>query len=173
MRRVPQTIEAETLEQIRMNIAFEQMIVAVLAGAFVGGGLTLLLKLADVLIAVELSFNGLIGVFLDTLFVSFMIFLIGFFASVAVGAPLFTALEKRKRRNMWPYLAASMGVAIAAFIFIAGGLPAPKDATLARLSAIFIPAIVVAVVFARLMQPHWRAAAQRDARAEENLYRLH
>jgi uncharacterized membrane protein HdeD (DUF308 family) len=121
-----------------------------------------------------MSFGGLVTVFLETLMASFLIFLVGFFASVAVGAPLFIALEKRKRRNMWPYLAAAIGVAIASFLFANGGLPGPGAGDLVTVVSIFVPAIVIALTFARLMKPHWRAAERADARsAGPIMVRLH
>lgn len=166
--------DEQVADQIRVNVAFEQMIVAVLAGAFVGGGLTLIMKLGVFLFSAGVSFSGLVGVFLETLLVGFLIFLIGFFSSVAIGAPLFMALEKRKRRNMWPYLAASLAVAILTFIAASGGLPTRNDFSLIAITAIFVPAIVIALIFARLMRPHWRAAERAEAEEEtRTAFRLH
>ncbi len=169
------------IEQIRVNVAFEQMIVSVLAGAFVGGGLTLLLKLGGLFFAGGFAFTGLITAILETMLVSFLIFLIGFFASVAIGAPLFIALEKRKRRNMWPYLVAALAVAVVSFMAASGGLPTGRDLTIGVLAATFIPALIIAFTFGRLMRPHWDAAARAEAddalspgaSSPTNIVRLH
>lgn len=167
----------QTIDQIRVNIAFEKLVFSVLTGAAIGGGLTLLLDLAGMVLG-GLSFGALLAALLNTLLASFLIFLIGFFASVAVGAPLFVWLEKNKRRNVWPYLAAACAVAIASFVVSAGGLPQASDFTLKTLVQIFIPAIFIAVMFARLMVPVWRAAEKAEAEAAErdrpsNIIRLH
>ena len=169
---LPADPEQQTLDQIRVNIAFEQMVVAVLAGAASGGAMTLVVKLARVFFS-DFSFAALLAVFLDTLLVSFLIFLVGFFASVAVGAPLFMFLEKRKRRTLWPYLAAALAAAITVLFFAAGGFPSAVG--IEAVTAIFAPAIVIALIFARLMKPHWRAAEQAEAEAAAGpiFFRLH
>lgn len=150
------------------------MVVSVLAGAFAGAGLTLVIKFGVFLFSAGATFSGFVSVFLETLMVGFLIFLVGFFSSVAIGAPLFIALEKRKRRNMWPYLAAALAVAVASFIIASGGLPAGGDFRLTPIAATFFPAIVIALTFARLMKPHWRAAARAEAEAENPfIFRLH
>ncbi len=169
-----QTADAEILDQIRVNVAFEQMIVAVLAGALVGAALTFILKLGAFVFGGAFSLASLVTVALETMLAGFLIFLVGFFASVAIGAPLFMALEKRKRRNAWPYLAASLAVALATFVFISGDLAALARPSLGGLVSTFVPAIVIAIVFARLMQPHWRAAEKAEAEAEGPItFRLH
>jgi hypothetical protein len=170
---LPADPEQQTLDQIRVNIAFEQMVVAVLAGAASGGAMTLVVKLARAVFS-DFSFAALLAVFLDTLLVSFLIFLVGFFASVAVGAPLFMFLEKRKRRTLWPYLAAALAVAIMALMFAAGDFVS-SALRLETMTAIFAPAIVIALIFARLMKPHWRAAekAEAEAAAGPIFFRLH
>jgi len=156
-----EVVEDEVIDQIRVNIAFEQMIVAVLAGAAVGGALTLVSKVAAVFM-LDFSFAALLTAALETLLVTFLIFLIGFAASVAVGAPLFIFLEKRKRRNTWPYLAASIAIALAVFVAVAGGLPGVGRLTFGALASTLAPAIVIALIFGRLMQPHWRAAERAE-----------
>jgi hypothetical protein len=46
---------------------------------------------------------------------------------------------------------------------------------LETMTAIFAPAIVIALIFARLMKPHWRAAEQAEAEAAAGpiFFRLH
>lgn len=157
--------ETQLIEQIRVNVAFEQMIFSVLVGAVLGGALTLLLNLGASLLG-GVSFSGVIAALLETLLVSFLIFLVGFFSSIAVGAPLFMAMEKNKRRNIWPYLAAAMAIAVVAFAFSAGGLPVAGDLTPRVVVAIFVPALVIALMFSRGMRPHWRAAQKAEEQAE-------
>jgi uncharacterized membrane-anchored protein len=167
--------EAEELaSQIRNNVAFENMVVSVLAGAFSGGAMLLALNLARMVLS-DLSFTALVSTLLETVFVAIAIFLVGFFTSVAIGAPLFAALEKRKRRNVWPYLVASLAVALVAFAFSAGGLPTSADMKLDTLLVIVAPAIIIALTFARLMGPHWRAAekAEEAAAAGPVYFKLH
>ena len=153
----------QPVDQIRVNIAFEQMVVSVLTGAFVGGALTFLLNVAGVFLD-GFSFAALLTAILQTLLVAFVIFLVGFFSSVVIGAPLFVALEKRKRRNVWPYLAAAIAVAIISFAAAVRGLPEARDFTLAT--------------WAGGMRPHWQAAELAEAEAQASasgpyLYRVH
>ncbi|WDI31807.1 hypothetical protein PUV54_01225 [Hyphococcus flavus] len=161
----PVSSEQQLAEQIRVNVAFEQMIVAVLAGAFAGGGLVFIIQFGAFVLSGGMTLSGFVNVFLETLLAGFLIFLVGFFSSVAIGAPLFMALEKRKRRNLWPYLAAAMGVALATIVFRAGGLPAQGDLTLMTLAVVIVPALIIALTFARLMKPHWRAAEKAEQAA--------
>lgn len=166
-------VEAEQFaEQVRINVAFEQMVVAVLTGAFVGGALAFILKLPELFSG--FSFTLLVSVLLEGLFVSILIFLIGFGASVAFGAPLFAALENRKQRNVWPYLAAALGVAIAVFVILAVAFPSVGGLSVKTVAVIFVPAISIAGVFARGMRGHWRAAEKAEAEAENSpiLFRL-
>jgi len=167
--------EAEELaSQIRINIAFEQMVVSVLTGALSGGAMILALNLARMVLN-DLSFTALVSTLLETVFVAISIFLVGFFTSVAIGAPLFAALEKRKRRTLWPYLTTAIVVAIVMYLFSVGGLPSAGDLRLEALLVIFAPAIIIALTFARLMKPHWLAAqkAEEAAAAGPVYFRLH
>ncbi|GJL91039.1 hypothetical protein [Hyphococcus sp.] len=162
-----------TIEQIRSNIAFENMVVSVLAGAFSGGVMIFALKLVQMLLG-EISFSAVVSILLETIFVAIAIFLMGFFTSVAVGAPLYNILENSKRRTVWPYLVAALSVAIIVFAFSVGGLPSIADVKIETALAIFAPAIIIALTFARLMKPHWLAAKKaEDAAAGPVYFRLH
>ncbi|WP_428408528.1 hypothetical protein [Hyphococcus sp.] len=164
--------QAEILDQIRINVAFEEMVVAVLAGALAGGALTLLFAAAELLNGFSLTL--LVSALLEGLFVSILIFLVGFGASVAFGAPLFAALEKRKRRNLWPYLGAAMGVAVAVLVLFTIGFPSVSAASVRTLAVIFLPPLIVSLVFVRRMTPHWRAAEKAESEAEGPiLFRIH
>ena len=149
------------------------MVVAVLTGAFFGGAMLLALNVFRMVFG-GLTFELMLSVLLETIFAAILIFVVGFFSSVAIGAPLFSALEKRKRRNLWPYLLASLAVAIVVFAFNAGGLPTVGDFEVETLLVIFAPAIIIALTFARLMRPHWRAAEKAEAEADGPVYfKLH
>ncbi len=173
MRNSPASQEqSDIAAEVRINVAFEQMVLSVLTGAFVGGGATLLFGLITSLVTGAFSISVLLSVLLNTLLVSFLIFLVGFFASLVIGAPLFSALERAKRRTLWPYLGAALGVALIVLSFMQGGLPLAEDFSVGLVLAVILPAIVIAVTFARFMQPHWRAADRAEA-AEGNILRLH
>ncbi len=164
----------ETLDQVRVNIAFENMVVAVIAGAAAGAAMTFLVRLVVGVVS-DFSFSALLSVFLETLMTGFLIFLIGFISSVAVGAPLFRLLEKRKQRSLWPYLFAALAVAVVAFLAASRGLPGPENFRIEALTAIFAPAAIIAVIFSRQMRPHWRAAERAEAEtaaAGSNIIRL-
>lgn len=157
---------SEVLKQIRINVAFEQMILAVLTGAVIGGGLIFVLGFAGAIVGGGLSPSQLLAVTLKAITISFLIFLTGFFSSAAVMTPLFWAMEKAKRRNVWPYLAASLVVAILAFLLATGETPFTAKNTPEALSATIVPAIVIALIFGRRMEPYWRASAQAEAAAK-------
>ena len=163
---------AKLADEVRMNVAFEQMVMSVLTGAVVGGGLSLVIGLAAAIFTSTISFATLLSVLLNMMLTSFLIFLVGFFASVIVGAPLFVALENAKRRSLWPYLGASMATALIVFSFLQGGLPVIADLELGSIISIFLPAAIIAVVFVRRMQSYWRAAKQAEQNAA-TVYRLH
>ena len=155
----------EVLDQVRVNVAFENMVYSVLAGAGAGGAMTFVVKLAGVLFP-DFSFAALLTAVLETLLTTFLIFLTGFISCVALGAPLFRLLEKRKQRTVWPYLTAAFAISVVVLIVSARGLPGPADLRIETLTAIFAPAIVIALIFSRQMRPHWRAAERAEREAE-------
>ena len=155
--------QSETAEQVRTNIAFEHMVFAVLTGAFVGGSATLVFGLGSALFRNAFSFSVLVSELLNTLLVSFLIFLVGFFASLVVGAPLFSALERTKRRSVFPYLGAALAVSIIVIAMMNGGFPLADDFSFGLVFAVILPAIVIAMTFVRSMQSHWRMADKEDA----------
>lgn len=163
--------QAKLAEHVRMNVAFEQMVMSVLTGAVVGGGLSFVIGLAGAVLSATLSFSTLLSVLLNMVLTSFLIFLVGFFASVIVGAPLFVALENAKRRSLWPYLGASLAVAGIVFSILQGGLPVAADLNVDSFIALFLPACVIAIVFSRRMQPYWRAAKRAET-VDTNIVRL-
>lgn len=177
--RAPVELAPVSLEEIRVNIAFEKMVASVLAGAAFGGVATFICRLITMAPG-GFAPGEMLGAVMELLLVSFMIFLTGFFASVAIGGPLFKSLEKRKVRNVWPYLAASLVVAIVAFALSNEGFITRGGMTLFAVTATFAPAVFVAVMFSKLMTPHWRAAEKAEREAENdqtrtgaNIVRLH
>lgn len=164
----------DTLDQIRVNVAFENMVVAVLAGAGAGGAMTFVLKLWRAVFP-DFSFAALLTAFLETLLTAFLIFLIGFISSVALGAPLFRLLENRKQRAPWPYLVAALAISVVVLLAASRGIPGPEDLRIETVTAIFAPAIIIALIFARLMTPHWRATERAEAETDatgSNIIRL-
>lgn len=155
----------EVLDQVRVNVAFENMVFSVLAGAAVGGGLTLLVKLTALFFG-GFSFSELLAAVLSAMLAAFLIFLVGFFASVAIGAPLFLMLERRKQRAPWPYFIIALAISVVVLVTASRGLPGPEHLQVETLTAIFIPAIVIALIFSRQMRPHWRAAERAEREAE-------
>ena len=155
----------ETLDQVRVNIAFENMVVAVLAGAGAGGLLTFLLKIATTVLP-DFAFGVLLTAFLETLSTAFLIFLVGFMSCVLLGAPLFRLLEKRKQRVLWPYLAAALVVALVVVLAMSRGALGRLDIGLGTVTAVIAPAIVTALTFSHQMRPHWRAAERAEREAQ-------
>lgn len=148
----------DVLEQIRTNWAFEHLIVAVLTGAGVGGTLTFLWTLAAAFSGA--SIGAVLASALTTgLLTAFLVFLIGFLSGVLVIAPLFRAMERMKRRSVWPYVAAFLVIAAAA-LALASGFRGPVGPNVA--APVIISSIVIAVLFARRMRPLWRAAERAE-----------
>lgn len=165
--------DTEVIDHIRLNIAFEQSVLSVLTGAAIGGAAIFVVTLVGVILGGGLSIPIFVAIILRAVFVSFLIFLTGFIASAVVVAPMFMALEKRKQRNVWPYLMAAIVLAILVLLLTNNGLGGIADANPEVLVTIIAPAIIIALIFGRRMRPHWRAAEQRETEALTNVVRLH
>ncbi len=165
-RNAPSTADARDalVEQIRANVAFEHIVVSVLAGAGICGLLFMALQLGVLIIAGSISFSTLLSTLFATVIFAFLFFLIGFAAGAAIVTPLFRMLEKSRRRSGWPYGAAAIGVAAISMI-AATALPAAQAPGVAAITAVFIATIFTSVIFARRMAPHWAAA---EAEEREN-----
>ncbi len=164
-RNTPSTEANEALaEQIRANVAFEHIVVAVLAGAGACASmifvLQLVLSLADSVGILAAAFSAI----LSALVYGLLFFLIGFAAGAVIVTPLFRLLENAKRRSGWPYGAAALGVAGAALI-VAGALPGVEAPGFASIVAVIAASIVTSLIFARSMKPLWVAAAAEEAQA--------
>ncbi|MEZ5891787.1 MAG: hypothetical protein R3C58_01365 [Parvularculaceae bacterium] len=160
------------VDTVRINIAFEQMVAASVTAAVAAGVISFVLGMAVSLMS-GFSFGALVIVFVNAMLAAFVTFLCGFAGSVVIGAPLFIFLEKKKRREMWPWLAAALATALV-FYLLAPGSSVGGMAGLARVAAIFAPPVIFAVVFVRGMTPFWRAAERAEAAAATtNIVRLH
>lgn len=160
----PERVYAE----VRLNVAFENMVAAVLIGAavsgavlFVGNNLMLLAKGAW-------SFGALVSAAMGAFYFLFLAFLIGFLAAVVVATPLFVALERAKLRKTWPYVLAAIAVQYVALGVMTGGIPTfERPASL----VFFAPGVLTAVLFGRRMRGAWRAAER--AESQPVIYRVH
>ncbi len=174
-RNAPSTAEANEalIEQIRANVAFEHIVVSVLAGAGVCSAILLTLRVGALLITGSLSVSTLLSALFASVVFLFLFFLVGFAAGAAIVTPLFRALEKSRRRSGWPYGAAALGVAAASLI-AATAVPAAQGPSLAAVVSVIAASIVTSIIFARRMAPHWAAAeaAEREAAAAPLGFRL-
>ncbi len=161
------------VEQIRANVAFENSVVSVLAGAGLCGVLLLALNVGLLFAAGSISISTLLSALFASVVFTFLFFLIGFAAGAAIVTPLFLMLEKSRRRSGWPYGAAAIGVAAAALI-AATAIPAARGPSLAAVIAVFSATVATSIIFARRMAPHWAAAEAEERKAAAPIgFRLH
>lgn len=157
---------AALVEQIRANVAFEQIVVSVLAGAGICSLVFLALRVATLFIGGSFSMSTLLSAVFAAIVFAFLFFLIGFAAGAAIVTPLFRMLENSRRRSGWPYGAAAIAVAVLSLI-IAGALPAAQAPGVTAIISVIGATIVTSIIFARLMAPHWAAAEAEERRAAE------
>ena len=154
-----QTENDRVIASIRANIVFEKLIVSVLTVSGVAGMAHLFIGL--VWRAAAISVGGAIAALVAAVSFAFLFFLAGFAASLAIGIPLFRALEKAKIRRVTPYVLAA--VAVSLIILIAAG-SAPSFEEPAR-GLYLVPGVAAALLFGRKMRPFWNAADRADATA--------
>lgn len=152
------------VEQIRANVAFEQIVVSVLAGAGVCSLAFLALRIGALIVGGSFSMSTLLSAAFAAIVFAFLFFLIGFAAGAAIVTPLFRMLENSRRRSGWPYGAAAIAVAVMSLI-IAGALPAAQAPGATAIISVIGATIVTSIIFARLMAPHWAAAEAEERRA--------
>lgn len=162
-----QTANQELIDRIRANIAFEQMVAAVVYGAFVCSAVRLIVATLAFLTGGDISLMGIFDVVVDTLLYAFMIFLIGFAGAVAIAVPLFLTLEKRRHRKPWPYLVAAIAVELVFFLVARSAGAMPVEPPFLHLIAWFAPAPIIAVLFGRLMKPLWLEIERNVPSVEE------
>ncbi len=163
---------AQMVEEIRANVAFEQLIGSLVSGAALGGACYFVVGFIVLLVTGGLSAPGVFSLVLSTLTACLSIFLIGFFAGVVVVTPLFKALEKAKRRNVWPYAAAALGVCVASLITLAN-LPRLPNPGLASIVAVLSAGLFTAFDFGRRMDPIWQSVKRAEEQALSKVYPLH
>jgi len=163
--------EQNLFAEIRANIVFEKMIVSVLVVSGFSGlahfAIAFFLRIA----AGAISIGGFGTILFNAFLFAAFFFLSGFAASVAIGIPLFKALEKAKLRKAWPYCIAAFAVSF--IILLAAGSPPSVEAPHRFL--FLLPGLAAALLFARRMRPFWEAAERRDEEAQSqfSITRLH
>ncbi len=156
--------ESEIIEEVRVNIAFEQMIVSVLTGAVICGALYFMLTIAVAVFGGQFYFYFLASEFFQALLYTFVIFLAGFFAAVVLVTPMFIALERMKYRRTWPYLFAAILFELFLYELFFKDFTAGQSLPFYLNLPMVAPGIVIALIFGSRMRATWRAAS----RAEEN-----
>jgi hypothetical protein len=156
-----QTDNDRVIASIRANIVFEKLIVSVLTIACITGVAHFLIGLFWRAASVSLTFGGAGAALVEAVSYAFIFFLAGFAASLAIGIPLFRALEKAKIRKIWPYALAGF---IVSLVIVAAAGVAPTFEAPAR-ALHLLPGIAAALLFGRKMRPFWIAADRADAAA--------
>jgi len=156
------------ISDIRANIVFEKLIVSVLTIAAISGAAHLAISATIGLAKGAMSPGFLASAFVGAAAFAFSFFLAGFASSLAIGIPLFKALERQKLRKVWPYVLAAFAVTVA-ILAAAGAAPSFEAPWRALLCA---PGVAAAILFGRKMRPFW-IAAERAESDERDVLRLH
>lgn len=147
------------LAELRSRAAFEHMLMSVLASAGVSGLAVFGYENVAAIARGGWSFAALLPIALGAVWVVFLVFLIGFGATVAVGAPLYVALERARYRRLWPYLLVALAIQYLALLLLAGPPPLlDKPQTV----VLFLPGTMAAVFFWLRIRPVWRAAEAKE-----------
>ena len=97
------------VNEVRINIVFETFIFSIVLGSGLCAALFFAYGIGEALFGGSLSAYTLVSAFGSAVSAAAICFLIGFFASIALVAPLFKALKAAERREYWPYFAAAVG----------------------------------------------------------------
>lgn len=151
----------QVFSQVRANIAFEHMLVAALTASVACGALKLFAGLVSYALH-GWSLGGLFSAAYGAFAFACMSFLVGFFAAVVAGLPLFLALERAKLRKTWPYVVAAFFIECVTALIAAGGALTFDDLLANGRWMIFLPGVAAAVLFGRRMRPLWRAAERAE-----------
>lgn len=157
----------KVLAQVRANIAFENMVVAVLIGAAASGAVLFAVNNALAVAKGSWTLATLASTAMGSIYFIFLAFLAGFLAAVLVAMPLFLLLERLKMRKIWPYAAAAAAVSYAALWVVEGHVPFERPAEIAFL----FPGVLMALLFGRRMRPIWRAVER--AESQPTIYRVY
>lgn len=163
----------DVYSQIRANLAFEHMLVAMVIAAAASGAADLVYKLAEALIAGAFGLGALFFALWRGFAFACVSFLIGFFAIVVAGLPLFMALERIKLRKAWPYVAAAIVIELIVAGVFAGGVPMLADYMKGGRWLFFLPGVLAAFLFGRSIRPLWRAAEREETQTTPTIYRIH
>lgn len=155
----PPSGDDPVIASIRNNIVFEKLIVSVLivAGASAVAHFVIALAVSSASNALTIGAAG--TALFNAIGFSCLFFLAGFASALAVGIPLFRLMERAKIRDARPYLAASTVVSL---LILAALGTAPSFEAPARLLYV-APGLAASLLFARKMQPFWRAAERAEA----------
>ena len=159
------------MHELRVNTAFEQMIVSVLIVASACGVISFIANIFSAVVGGFAWIDFIAAEFADALLYAFVIFLAGFFAAGVVIAPLFVALERVPYRRTWPYIAAMFAYELILYFFFfksfagTGALPFQL--------VVFAPGIIGAAIFGYRMGPYWRMAMRRDDAAPQQFPQIH
>lgn len=153
----------EVITRIKLNLAFERMVVAVLAGAFASAGALFFLTFLSLLFGGGLRFQSLAFGLYEAGFFGSVIFLSGFLASAGLALPLFNFLEAKKFRKIWPYLVLALVVQYAVVSFVFGRALTANDFSSLKSLSLFVPVPVVIWVFAKEIKVLWRASQVQSA----------
>lgn len=153
--------DLRVIASIRANIVFEKLIVSVLTIACIAGVGHFLIGLFWRASSTSLNFGAAGAALVEAVSYAFIFFLAGFAASLAIGIPLFRALEKAKLRKVWPYALAAFAVSL--IIVAAAGIAPAFEAPARALH--LVPGVAAALLFGRKMRPFWIAADRADAAA--------
>ncbi len=166
---VPASPDDPVIATVRANIVFEKMIVSVLTAAGLAGLAHVLIGVGAALFAGQLDLGSIGAPILGAATFTLLFFFSAFGGAVALGVPLFLRLEKLKIRKAWPY---AIAAAAAGFLVLAAFGAAPAFEAPWRLLYV-IPGVAAAILFARKMEPLWRAAERADAARDIAVVRLH
>ncbi len=145
--------------EVRANIAFEQMVVAVLISALISGACLLVVNNVILIAKGGWRLADALVTSLGAVQATFFIFLFGFAAAIVVGAPLFKALEKIRYRRVWPYGVAAVAVQ---YVILAISLGRPPTLDTPAGLLFFAPGLMAAFLFGRFIRPLW-AASERSS----------
>ncbi len=169
----PTHINERIANEIRINTAFEQMIVSVLIGASFCGVVLFVSSILAALFGGYVWLDYFVGQFVDALLYTFVIFLAGFLAAAILITPLFVALEKIPYRKTWPFVIAAIVFEFLLYgLFFKDFVGAPARPVWFNIS-MFAPGVVITLIFGRRMQPFWHAEARMEQAGADETLRLH
>ncbi|MEM9495056.1 MAG: hypothetical protein AAGA09_03555 [Pseudomonadota bacterium] len=149
--------DEKIVRDVRLNVAFEHAITAVLVGALATGALSFLLAVFSIVFEGGFGLVALGGAFVSSLAKGFFVFIAGFFFSITVMTPLFALLERAQYRRGWPFFAAAVAVSLLIMLALEGQATALSRFGVDALAGIFFPALIIAALFVRAIAPYWRA----------------